>query len=192
MNSEPIKNYFLDKLKKPGFGGLNGTELAFHIPVHVDFVNAAVAGFIIESEGLKDFKEVVFSEVENDKFQIHVNHKLIDKNIRCGFHPVMYNKHSEPLLAIEFLDGIKFYEKAILNGFGAFKKGWSKLKSVFKNDPDDSDTKSSLWEISGSKVVINFTALLDKQDLDYLNPMIQWDNISTRNDFFIIDFKIKT
>lgn len=193
MDSEVIKSYFFEKLKTPGYDGLQGVDLMLHLPVKVTFVNFALRTMISTSEGMKDFKEIVFSEVDNRRFLIKVNHKMIKKTIRCRFHEIEINRHHEQELTIEFLDGIKFYEKAALNTFNTFRKGWSRFKAAFRGSgPKAIEGERPFWKITGSYVTINIDALLRKQDLGFVAPALRVQDVTTVDSRFVMDVKIKT
>lgn len=193
MDSEVIKNYFLEKLKAPGYDGLKEIDLNLQVPVKMSFVNFALRTMISTSEGMKDFKEIVFSEVDDRRFLVKVNHKMIKKRVRCLFHQIEINRHQEQELTIEFLDGIKFYEKAALNTFNTFRNGWSRFKKAFRGKgPKAIEGTKPFWKITGSYVTINIDALLRKQDLGYIVPALRIRDVSTSDKRFVIDVRIKT
>jgi len=193
MDSDALKNYFLEKLKAPGYDGLNGVDMAIHIPLKINLLNFILRTMISTSEGMKDVHEIVFSEVDNNRFLLKVNHKLIKKKIRAQIEPIETNERGEQELTIEFLDGIKFYEKAAINTFNTFRSGWSRFKRAFKGTgPKALEGPKTFWELTGSHVKINFDALLQKQDMGYLAPALDMRDITTRDNRFIIDLRIKT
>lgn len=193
MDSEKIKNYFLEKLKTPGYDGLKEIDLLLYLPVKTSFVNFALRTMISESEGMKDFKEITFSEVDGRQFVLKLNHKLIKKKLRCRFREIEVNRFAEQELTIEFLDGIKFYEKAALNTFSSFRKGWSRFKAAFRGTgPKAIEGERPFWQVSGSHVTLNIDALLRKQDMGYLTPALRVRDVTTNDSRFIVDVKIKT
>jgi hypothetical protein len=193
MDSEVIKNYFLEKLKAPDYDGLKGVDVNIHVPVKMSFVNFALRTMISTSEGMKDFREIVFSEVDDRRFLVKVNHKMIKRKVRCYFHPIEVNRHQEQELTIEFLDGIRFYEKAALSTFNTFRKGWSRFKKAFRGTgPKAIEGAKPFWKITGSYVAINIDALLRKQELGFVAPALRIRDISTSDKKIIIDVKLKT
>lgn len=193
MDSEVIKNYFLEKLKTPGYDGLQGTDLKLYLPVKVSFINFALRTMISTSDGMKDFKEIAFSEADERRFVIKVNHKRIKKTIRCEFREIEVNRHMEQELTIEFLDGIKFYEKAALNTFNTFRSGWGRFKAAFRGSgPKAIEGEKPFWKVTGSYVRINIDALLRKQDLEFVAPMLRVRDVTTKDNRFVIDLRIKT
>ena len=189
MSSDILKNYFLEKLKKSDLSEIRGASLKFHIPVQEDFLNFMLETMITDSEAMNDFKEIHFSEMNNEEFLVKIDHNMIDKHIRCKIHDIEYNSQAERIVRIEFLEGIKFYEKALLSLFGKAKSSWSIFKNALKSDEDGED--GTFWKLSGSKVKINLDALLRKQELAYLIPMVDWKGIITKNNSIIIDFELK-
>ncbi|MFW6310165.1 MAG: hypothetical protein ACOC1D_03600 [Prolixibacteraceae bacterium] len=193
MDSEVIKNYFFEKLKAPGYDGLKEIDISLNVPVKMSFVNYALRTMISTSEGMKDFKEIVFSEVDERQFLVKVSHKMIKKRVRCLFHQIEINRHQEQELTIEFLEGIKFYEKAALNTFNTFRSGWSRFKKTFRGTgPKAIEGTKPFWKITGSYVTINIDALLKKQDLGYIVPALRIRDVSTSDKRFVIDLRIKT
>ncbi|MGM0620774.1 MAG: hypothetical protein ACQETJ_07005 [Bacteroidota bacterium] len=191
MSTDALKDYFLKKLKTPALSGMEGARIAFHIPVQEDFVNFVLQTLIADPDAMNDFEEVHFSEMDNDEFRVKINHAMIDKNLRCRIHDIEYNCHSERVLKIEFLEGIKFYEKALLSIYDKAKSGWSSFKNALKSGDDDEDGSDAFWKISGSKVKINLDALLRKLSLAFLIPMADWKGIITKNNTIIFNFELK-
>jgi len=193
MDSEAIKTYFLEKLKTPGYDGLKGADLSLHIPVKAQMLNFALRTLISTEPGMKDFEEIVFSDLNDNRFWIKVNHKMLDKTIRCKIHEVGINSRQEQEVVVEFLDGVKFYEKVAINTFNTFKKGWSRFKKTFRGTGTKAiEGGRNFWKLSGSHVVINIDALLQKQSIAYLRPAFQVSDITTKENRLIFDIRIKT
>lgn len=189
MSAETIQEYFRGKIERLDFSGIEGARLKFHIPVQETFLNFVLDSMISHPEKMNDFKEIHFSDMNNEEFVLKIDHKMIDRNLRCKIHDVEYNNHYERTVKIEFLDGIRFYEKALLSIFGKAKSGWSSLKNALTSGHDDDGT---FWKISGSKVKINLDALLRKQGLSFLIPLVDLKGITTKNNSIVIDFELKT
>lgn len=187
MSADSIKDYFQEKLEQRDFSGVEGAHLKFHIPVQETFLNFVLNTMISDPEKMNDFKEIQFSEMNNHEFVLRIDHKMIERDLRCKIHDVEYNNHYERTIKIEFLDGIRFYEKALLSVFGKAKSGWSSIKNAIGN----SDEGGAFWKISGSKVKINLDALLRKQDLTFLIPLVDLRGITTKNNSIVIDFELK-
>jgi hypothetical protein len=192
MSANTIKGYFLEKIEQRNFSGIEGTRLSFHIPVQEDFLNFVFKTLIADPNTMNDFKELRFSEMNDDEFKVEIDHSMIDREIRCKIHDIEYNSHSDRILRIEFLKGIKFYEKALLSIFGKSKRSWTSFKNALKSGDDDEDGSGAVWKISGSKVKINLDSLLRKQNLAFLIPMAEWKGIITKNNTIIFDFELKT
>ncbi|MFW6246176.1 MAG: hypothetical protein ACOC13_01870 [Tangfeifania sp.] len=190
MNGDTIKEYFRQKIEQRDFNGIGGARLKFHIPVQEDFLNFVFKTLIADPNAMNDFEEVHFSEMDNDEFRVKIDHSMIDRKIRCKIHDIEYNSHSDRVLIIRFLEGIKFYEKALLSIFGKAKNSWTSFKNALKSG-DDEDGPGAVWKISGSKVKINLDALLRKQDLAFLIPMADWKGIITKNNTIIFNFELK-
>lgn len=191
MSADSVKDYFLEKLEKRDLKGMEGASLSFHIPVKEDFLNFVLQTLIADPNTMNDFEEVHFSEMDNDEFRVKINHSMIDKNLRCRIHDIEYNSHSDRTLKIEFLEGIKFYEKALLSIFGKAKRSWTSFKNALKSGDDDEDGSGAVWKISGSNVKINLDALLRKQGLAFLIPMADWKGIIIKNNTIIFNFELK-
>lgn len=191
MSADSIKEYFLEKFEKRDVKGMEGTRLSFHIPVHEDFLNFVLKTVTADPNAMNDFEKVHFSEMNDDEFRVKIDHTMIDREIRCKIHDIEYNSHSDRVLRIEFLKGIKFYEKALLSIFGKAKSNWSLFKHALKSGDDDEYGSGVVWKISGSKIKINLDALLRKQNLAFLIPMADWKGIITKNNTIIFDFELK-
>lgn len=192
MRADSVKDYFLEKLEKRDLKEMEGASLSFHIPVQEDFLNFVLQTLIADPNAMNDFEEIHFSEMNDDEFRVKIDHTMIDREIRCKIHDIEYNSHSDRILRIEFLEGIKFYEKALLSIFGKAKRSWTSFKHALKSGDDDEDGSGAVWKISGSKVKINLDALLRKQNLAFLIPMADWKGIITKNNTIIFDFELKT
>ena len=190
MSADTIKDYFLEKLEQRDLSGMEGARLSFHIPVQEEFLNFVLETMTADPEAMNGFKEIRFSEMNDDEFRVKIDHSMIDREIRCKIHDIEYNSHADRIVRIEFLEGIKFYEKALLGIFGKAKSSWSFFKHGLKSD-DDSDEPEEFWKLSGSKVKINLDALLRKHELAFLVPMVDWKGIITKNNSIIIDFELK-
>jgi len=193
MDSSSLTDYLLNKLKEPDKEGLKGIDLSVHVPVHVSLLNSFLNTLTSNSRLMKDVREIVLSEADKHRFRIKLEHKRIKKELFCGIRDIEYNPNKEPLLTIEFLEGLRSFEKFVLTGIFIFKKSWSVLKAVF-NDEDRKALEASqpFWDLSGSKLVVNLSKLLREQHLDYIDSILHWQGISTKNNCFIFDIKIKT
>ena len=190
MSAETIKEYFRQKIEQRDFSGISGARLKFHIPVQETFLNFVLDTMISDPEKMNDFEEIHFSDMNDEEFELKIDHKMIDRNLRCKIHDVEYNNHYERTVKIEFLDGIRFYEKALLSIFGKAKSGWTSIKNALTSGHDDEG--GAFWKISGSKVKVNLDALLRKQDLSFLIPLVELKGITTKNNSIVIDFELKT
>lgn len=193
MSADTIQEYFRQKIERRDFSGIEGARLKFHIPVQETFLNFVLNTMISDPEKMNDFKEIHFSDMNDEEFGLKIDHKMIDRNLRCKIHDVEYNSHYERIVEVEFLNGIKFYEKALLNVFRTAQSGWSAFKNALKDDDEDEiDTSGPFWKISGSKVKISLDGLLRKQDLSFLIPLVDVKGITTKNNSIVIDFELKT
>lgn len=191
MNPGSLKNILHEKLLKKDYSGIKGSTVSFHIPIQESLLNAILASLISNSEGMKDFNEIHFSDLNEEEFVVMADHKKLKKTIRCQLHNISYNQYSEPLLIIEFMEGIRFYEKIALKSASSFRKGIKWFKSQFQDEEEEIKKSKSAFDISSSHLTINFAELLRQQDLDYLNPFIIWKEFSARDNKLIIDFSIK-
>jgi hypothetical protein len=191
MNSLLLKDVVLQKLKKHDNEGIKGSRLSVHLPVEQNLLNFILRTLISTSDKLNDFESIVFSELDNDEFVVDVNHKKLEKTIRCKLHEIFYTENSDAILIIEFLEGIRFYETIALKSVLAVKKGWNWFKSILQNNSDELETSKQAIEFSSSQLTINLSELIRQQNLDYLNPLIKWGEFSTRANKLIIDITIK-
>jgi len=190
MSANILKDYFLEKLENHDLTGMEGARLACHIPVQENFLNFLMNTLIASPDKMNDFKELHFSEMSDDKFLVKIDHKIIDREIRCKIHEIEYTGHSEREVEIEFLKGIKFYEKVLLGLFGKVKYNWWFFKNALESGEEDES--GAFWKLSGSKIKINLDVLLRQQNLAFLVPMVDWKGIITKNNSIIIDFELKT
>lgn len=191
MNAQSLNERMFNMLQEQNFEALKGSRLSVHLPIQEELLNFTLAELIATSEGMKDFEEIVFSDLNDDEFVVSIKHKKLDKTIRCLIHHITYNKLSEPLLNIEFLEGIRFYEKIALKSATTFKKGWSWFKSQFTDSSEENKPSPPAVDISSSSVTINFANLLRQQGLGYLVPLVNWEKISTQENKLIIDLSLK-
>jgi hypothetical protein len=70
MSANTIKGYFLEKIEQRNFSGIEGTRLSFHIPVQEDFLNFVFKTLIADPNTMNDFKELRFSEMNDDEFKV--------------------------------------------------------------------------------------------------------------------------
>lgn len=192
MKLETLKDYFLTKIKERDFSDFMGTDLSFHIPVSTPFLNFVLNSVITTLPGLKDLESVEFSELNDDKFKVKIHHKLMNKSVNCTIHEIGYTMHGNPVLTIEFIDGLKFYERVVLNAFFFVWKGWGWLKSkMADNDSQLPAKRNPVFEVTGSYLSVNMSELLRKQGLDVLVPMLKWEHFSTKNEMLIVDLGLK-
>lgn len=192
MNFEPLKDYFLTKIKERDFSDFNGTDLLFHFPVSTSFLNFIFNSQIVNSPGMSDIESVEFSDLHDDQFKIKLNHSLIKKNLNCSLHDMGTTRHGQPVLTIEFIGGLKSYERTILNALFLLRKSWGWLKSKTADDNTTLPVKRNpVFEVTGSHLAINISEFLRMQGLDILIPMLKWERISTKNEMLILDFRLK-
>lgn len=192
MKSETLKEYFLTKIKNRDFSDFSGTDLAFHIPVSKPFLNFVLSSMVAASPGMKDFELVELSELNDDKFKVNIHHKLMNKSLNCAIHEMGYTMHGQPVLTIGFIDGLKFYERMLLNAFFLVRKGWGWFKSKMSdNDSQLPVKRNPVFEVTGSHLSVNMSELLQKQGLNVLVPMLKWERFSTNNEMLMVDFKFK-
>jgi len=192
MKSETLKEYFLTKITERDFSDFSGTDLAFHIPVSAPFLNFVLSSMVATSPGMNDLESVEFSELNDDKFRVKIHHKLLNKNVNCAIHELGYTMHSQPVLTIEFIGGLRFYERMVLNAFFFVRKGWGWLKTKMADDDTKLPAKRNpVFEVTGSHLSVNMSELLRRQGLGVLVPMLKWEQFSTKNEMLIVDFRLK-
>ncbi len=191
MSLISLQNMLLEKLQEQNYNGVKGARLSVYLPVQEGLLNSILNELITNSDGMKDFQSLTFSDLNDNEFIVAINHKKINKTIRCLVHPVSNNKYSEPVLTVEFLEGIRFYEKIALKSAITFQKSWKWFKSKFSDGKEGHKSAGSAIDISSSSITINFADLLRQQGLEYLNPLITWEEFSTRENKLIIDLSIK-
>ena len=189
MSADTIQEYFRKKIEQHDISGIEGASLQFHIPVQEDFLNFLMKTLIASPDKMNDFKELKFSELNNEEFKVKIDHKMIDREISCKIHEIEYTGHSDREVKIEFLKGLKFYEKILLGLFGKVKLNWWFFKNALESGEEDET--GAFWKLSGSKLKINLDALLRQQDLAFLVPMVDWKGIITKNNSIFIDFELK-
>ncbi len=129
-----LKEYFLTKIKNRDFSDFTGTDLSFHIPVSTTFLNFILNMLVTSSAGMKGLESVELSKLNDDQFMVKIKHSLIKKKLRCSIHEIGSTRHGQPVLTIEFIGGLKFYERTILNALFFLRKGWGWLKSKTADD----------------------------------------------------------
>lgn len=192
MNPVPVLNLVFEKLEKYDLNGIRGSFLLFVIPIYENPLNTIIASVISDSEEMSDFKSIHISNLDEEEFIIRVEHQKINKTLRCRLHNITYNNDSEPILIIEFIEGIRFYEKIALLSASTYKKGLKWFKSKFQVDDEDTFKSRSAFDISSSHLTINLAELLRKLKLNFLNKLITWKEISAKGNKLIIEFYIKT
>jgi hypothetical protein len=191
MHSETLNGFLSEKLQKQDFNGIKGTNLAFHIPVEEELLNSIIQTIISTSEKMEDIHTLHFSEMDENKFLIYIDHKRLNKTIRCEIQELDYNSRSEPILQIKFLEGFQLFEKFALTSVISIKKGLNWFKSKWHDETSPREQAETAFKISSSKLTLNISQLLKQQNLDYLIPLITWNDISTNEDKLVIDFNIK-
>jgi hypothetical protein len=191
MNPETLKNTLLTKLQKHDYNGLKGTSLFFHIPLQEKLFNIIIQSILSTSDKLQDFDSIYFSEMKENEFVLYLDHKKINKTLRCKILEIDNNHQSEPLLIIVFLEGIRFHEKVVLETVKTLKKGWNWFKTQWQDDSGILEKAKPVVEITSSSLKVNLSQILKQQDLDYLNPLISWKKISTHENKLIIDISFK-
>jgi hypothetical protein len=189
---ELLKNFLLAKLQIQNYEGIKGASLIFHIPVQAKLINFIIRTIISTTDAMKDFESVHVSELFNDEMLVKINHKKINRTVRCKIHDLEFNRNSEPRLTIEITGGLHFYEKAALDSVMAVRKSWKWIKSKFSENKKALKEPAKAVRISGSEIIIHLNELLRNQDLGYLTPVIKWDRVSTSENSLIIDFRINT
>jgi hypothetical protein len=189
---ELLKSFFLNKLQNQNFEGIKGVSLTFHIPIQASLLNFIFRTTISSTDAMNDFESVQVSELYNDELLVKVNHKKINRTVRCKLHDLEFYGNSEPALTIEIIGGLRFYEKAALDSVTALKRGWKWIKSTFSEDKKALEEPAKAVKISGSEIIIQLNQLLVNQNLGYLARIIKWDRVSTRDNSLIIGFRINT
>ena len=190
MDFELIRNYFQDKLKHRDYSTIEKSSLSVHFPVHEGILNLFVANIIASSQELKDFKSLVFSELNNNRFAVHINHRKINRTLRCEIHDIGFNDYSEVLIIIKFIDGLRMYEKIAINSALAIKKRWNWFKSQMNDSYTAETKKNSAIDFSSKGLIINVTHILKQQGFDYLIPLVEWKDITTKGNRLIFDLNI--
>lgn len=191
MDFESLKGLFLEKLQKRDFKGFKGGNLSLYIPIQEGLLNSLIEYLISTSKRMQDFEYLAFNELDNNRFLVVIKHRKLNKTVRCEIQDIEYNSKSEPILNIDFLEGLKFYEKIALDSAMVIHKGWKKFKSLFKDEPDTTKKQNLPIDISSSGLSLNLAKVLSHLELDYLNPLIAWKQISTNENKLIIDLSIK-
>src|SRR5690554_5236226 len=111
MDLEPLKHNILERLQEGNFDGFKGVNMSFRIPLQKELLNDILETLISTTDAMKDFESVKLKEMVLNEFTVDVNHRKLKKTIRCRIIGINYNQNSEPLLEIEFVEGIRFYEK---------------------------------------------------------------------------------
>lgn len=180
------------KIQERDFSDFSGTDLSFHFPVAAPFLNFVLSSMVATSPGMKDMESVEFSELNDDKFKVNIRHKLMNKSVKCAFHEMGYTKHLQPVLTIEFIGGLKFYERVVLNAYFFVRKSWGWLKTKMADDDSQLPAKrNQVFEVTGSHLSVNMSEWLRKQGLGVLVPMIKWEGFSTKNEMLMVDFRLK-
>lgn len=192
MDLEPLKHNILERLQEGNFDGFKGVNMSFRIPLQKELLNDILETLISTTDAMKDFESVKLKEMVLNEFTVDVNHRKLKKTIRCRIIGINYNQNSEPLLEIEFVEGIRFYEKFALDSAMALKKSWNWFRSRRKEEEEIPKDSGSWLTVSSKGLTVNIAGLLDKQNLPYLNKMVVWENLLTAENKLIIVFSIKT
>jgi hypothetical protein len=191
MNSDTSNFNFLQKLREQEFKALKGTDIAIKLPVHESLLNSIFLEIISSPDKMKDFSTLAVHDLDHDELTVDIGHTKINRSIRCRIQEIEYNSSGDPLLVIGLLEGLRFYERALLDSFVSFKKGFKWFKSIIKGEDEDTPAKVSPFKLTGSEIVVNLGEVLRQQDLDFLNHLIEWEGLYTYQDQLIIRFKLK-
>jgi hypothetical protein len=190
MSLPGIKDYLMEKLEENNFHQINGTDISVKLPVHISLINSVLSELLNSSEKMQDFKILEFKEADNDEFTIELDHKRLKRTVRCRINSIDYGMNGDPHLPIVFLEGIRFYERAILDSLFSVKKGLKWFSMKLKGEKEVSDRKQNAFKISGSGLVINLAEVFRMVEVDVLNQLIKWEGLYTYNDMVIVRLKI--
>jgi|GEM_PF-4055736 len=191
MNSDTSNFNFLQKLREQEFNALKGTDIAVKLPVHESLLNSVFLELISSPDSMKDFSSLAVHHLDHDELTVEVDHTKIKRTIRCRIQDIEYSNNGDPLLVIGFLEGLRFYERALLDSVVSFKKGFKWFKSIMKGEDEEVPAKVPPVKVTGSEIVVNLGEVLRQQDLEFLNHLIQWEGIYTYQDQLIIRFNLK-
>lgn len=191
MNPETLEGFLFEKFQNRDFSSIKGTRLAFHIPLNEQLLNAIIQAMLSKSGLLKDLKSLHISEMDENGFLIAIDHRKLAKKLRCEVGEIYYNHHSEPILEVKYLEGLKVYEKIALTSAISLKKSWNWFTSQWLDGSSGSEKGRTAFEVSSSKLTLNLSQLLIQNNLEYLVPLITWNDISTDENKLVIDFSIK-
>lgn len=185
-----LKDYIENKIKKQEDPGTTQGKVSIHLPVHVTLVNIILYDLISSSNGLKDFNVIELSNLHHNEFTVKIDHKKITKTLRCRIKDVGYNNFSEALIIIEFLEGLRFYEKMAIKSALAFQRGWQRLKIKLQDSSEAETASESIIDFNSNGIVINVTQAIRNQDLDLFNSVLKFGDVSTEDNQLIIDFNL--
>jgi hypothetical protein len=191
MNSELFGFNLLQKLKEQEFNALKDTDIKVKLPMHESLLNSILLEMISSSDKMEDFNTLAVHDLDHDELSVQIDHKKIKRTLRCRIQEIEYTSSGDPKLVIGFLEGLRFYERALLNSFVSFKKRFKWAKSILKGEDEESPASVPAFKISGTEIAVNLGEVLRQQDLDYLNHLIQWDGVYTYQDQLIIRFSLK-
>ena len=190
MYSEILKNYIEQFTNKPEDSSLPEGKVTIHLPVHVTLINLILTDLISTNNGLKDFNALELSNLDNNEFTIRVDHKKINKTLRCNIRDVGYNDYSEALIIIDFIEGLRFYERIAIKSVLALQKGWHNFRSKVQESSNTEAGTESIIYFDSKGIVINISQALKNQKLQMLNKLIKMGDITTSDDQLIIDFEL--
>jgi hypothetical protein len=191
MNSETFNFDLLQKLREQEFKALKGTDIAVKLPVHESLLNSIFLDMISSSDKMKDFSTLAIHNLDHDELTVHIDHTKINRTIRCRIQEIEYNSSGDPLLVIGLLEGLRFYERALLNSFVSLKQGFKWFKSIIKGEDEEAPAKVPPFKLTGSEIVVNLGEVLRQQDLEFLNHILRWEGVYTYQDQLIVRFNLK-
>ena len=187
MNSASIKHTLLQKLQENELSAIKGASLSLKLPLHESFLNTALQELISTNENFSDFNSIRLYDLNHDELVVDVDHSKIKRSFRCRIQEMDYNRSGDPMLIIAFLEGIRFYERALLASVMSVKKGWTWFKSKMKGK----ENTVPPFKVTGSELVVNLGEVLRQQDLGFLIPFLGWEGIYTYENKLIIRLNFK-
>ena len=191
MNSGSFKDDLLQKLREHEFNAFKGTDIAVKLPVNETLLNSIFVEMISSSDKMKDFRTLAVHELDQDELTVEIDHEKIKRSIRCRIQEIEYSSNGDPKIIIGFLEGLRFYERALLNSFVSLKKGFRWFKSILGGEDEEDPVKAAAFKVTGSEIVVNLGEVLRQQNLGFINNLIQWEGIYTYQNQLIVRFSLK-
>ena len=190
MYLEILKNYIKNKDQRADMPSGNEGKVSVRLPVHENLINLILTDLFLTTDGLKDFKKIRLSHLNNNAFIVFLDHKRIQKTVHCKIRDVGYNDYSEALIVIDFIGGLRFYERLIIKSILSIQKGWNRIKNQLRDSDKSKSGYNSLFEFSANGLIINLTLIMKQLNAEWLNALIRIKDISTGNDQFMIEFEL--